>query len=181
MGDFRIETERLVMRQWRIEDAAVMHAMGRDVRVMKHLGPRLAAADAHALVAGQIVNQGLFGHCFWPVERRSDGVLLGFCGVQPGPVDTPVEGRMEIGWRLAHHAWGQGYALEAARASLEWAWRNLPDPEIIAMTVAANNRSWGLMKRLKMTRRSELDFDHPALSERDRLSAHIVYSAARPQ
>jgi RimJ/RimL family protein N-acetyltransferase len=180
MGSFRIETERLLLREWRPEDAAVMHAMGRDRRVMKHLGPQLSAADAHALVAGQIVNQGIFGHCFWPVERRSDRKMLGFCGLQLGPSATPVKGRIEIGWRLAHHAWGQGYAREAAKASLEWGWRNLRNQEIIAMTVADNSRSWGLMERLNMTRRPDLDFDHPALAERDRLSAHIVYSVARP-
>ena len=147
---------------------------------MKYLSPLMDRSEAQRLVAGQIVNQGIFGHCFWPIERRSDGTFLGFCGVQPGPADTPVEGRIEIGWRLAFDAWGQGYAREAARAALDWSWSNLAADEIIAMTVVANTRSWGLMERLGMRRRVDLDFDHPALERDDPLMPHIVYSIARP-
>lgn len=180
MADFRIETERLVLRAWREEDADSIAAMGRDAHVMEFIGPLEDSLDARRLVKGQIVNQGLFGHCFWPVERRSDGALLGFCGLNPGPAKTPVDGRIEIGWRLAHHAWGHGYAREAAAASLDWAWRSLPTDEVIAMTVAANTRSWGLMERLGMSRRPDLDFDHPTLPDHDPLRPHIVYSVARP-
>ncbi len=64
--------------------------------------------------------QSAHGYCFWIVERREDGAMLGFCGLKPGPADTPIEGRVEIGWRLRADAWGKGYAREAAQASLDW-------------------------------------------------------------
>ena len=49
---------------------------------------------------------------------RDDGVLLGFCGLKPGAPGTPIDGEVEIGWRFGHACWGQGYAREAAAASL---------------------------------------------------------------
>lgn len=175
-----IETDRLILREWREADAEPFHHMGQDPRVMAFLGPLMSLADAKQLVAGQIVNQALFGHCFWPVERRSDHVLLGFCGVQRGPADTPIEGGIEIGWRLAHHAWGQGYAREAAEASLAWAWANTDAPRVFAITTPANTQSWGLMLRLGMTRVVDGDFDHPAVPVGDPLRRHQTYAIARP-
>lgn len=66
------------------------------------------------------------------------------------------------------------------QASLAWGWANQLDNEILAMTVLGNTRSWGLMERLGMVRRPELDFDHPKLMPNDPLLAHIVYSMGRP-
>ena len=175
-----IETERLILRHWRDEDAEPFHRMGQDPRVMEFLGPLMTLADAEHLVAGQIVNQALFGHCFWPIERRSDRLLLGFCGLQKGPAGTPIEDGLEIGWRLAQHAWGQGYAREAAEASLAWGWANTAAPEILAMTTIGNIKSWGLMERLGMTRDHASDFDHPAVAVDDPLRPHILYRIARP-
>jgi RimJ/RimL family protein N-acetyltransferase len=180
MAEFLIETERLILREWRQDDAEAMYPSGQDARVMAFLGPLMDLDACRWLVDGQILNQSLFGHCFWPIERRSDGALLGFCGLNPGPQNTPMEGKIEIGWRLTHGAWGQGYAREAAAACINWAWENLSDDAVWSFTVPANTRSRRLMERLGMTRRTEFDFDHPALAVDDPLQAHITYSISRP-
>lgn len=109
-----IETDRLVLREWHEADVEPLYALGQDVHVMEFLGPLPTLEDERSFVAGQIVNQSLFGHCFWAIERRSDHALIGLCGLNPGPKNTPLEGKMEIGWRLTHPAWGKGYAREAA-------------------------------------------------------------------
>lgn len=179
MADFRIETERLVLRPWRGGDAAPFLAMCRDPRVMEFLGPPMEQEDIDAALIRQHGFQRRHGHCFWAVERRADRAFLGFCGLKPGPEETPLEGRIEIGWRLVHHAWGQGYAREAAQASLDWGFSALPVDGFWAVTVPGNVRSWGLMERLAMQRRGDLDFDHPALGPGDPLRRHIVYAAMR--
>lgn len=172
---FRIETPRLVMREWCDADAAPFHAMCNDLRVMEFLPGALTREDVAVVIARMNGFQREHGYCFWALERLEDGAFLGFCGIKPGPEGTPLHGHAEIGWRLAHHAWGKGYAREAAQASLDWGFGVLNLKEIRAMTVPGNVRSWGLMERLGMERAADLDFEHPALGEDDPLRPHIVY------
>lgn len=174
-----IETERLILRDWREADVAPFAAMGRDPEVMAFIGPPLDDEGVRAAIERQHGFQLAHGYCFWAVERRDDAAFLGFCGLKPGAPGTPIENEVEIGWRLARHAWGQGYAREAAAASLDWGWgRGMR--RIAAITVPANARSWRLMERLGMRRLFDRDFAHPALAPDDPLSRHIVYVIDHP-
>ena len=155
-------------------------AMGRDPRVMAHFPALLMPGEARAMIARQEAMRTAIGHCFWAVERHSDRAFLGFCGVKPGPEDTPIEGELEIGWRLARNHWGQGYAREAAAAVLDWAWVNTDRNAVFAMTTPGNMRSRRLMERLGMSRVGDGDFDHPALAADDPLRAHVSYAIERP-
>lgn len=175
-----IETERLTLRAWREQDRKPYYAMCADPEVMRYLGGTQSGAEADAAVDRRNAEIAGTGHSFWAMDRREDGVFLGFCGLKAGPAKTPIEGQVEIGWRLAREAWGKGYAYEAARASLAWGWANLDVPSIAAITVPANVRSWGLMERLGMTRCPDEDFDHPDLVPGDPLRAHILYRIACP-
>ncbi len=181
MSSFRIETERLVLREWREGDLDPFQTLCNDPRVMEYVGPGWSIAETVQFIVSQRQLQGRLGYCNWAIERRSDSALIGFCGLKPGTLGTPVEGKLDIGWRLAFSAWGDGFAREAAEASIVWGFANLPDDTIWAKTVPANTRSWGLMLRLGMTRIEGGDFDHPALSEGDPLRRHILYSINRQQ
>ncbi|PTS86242.1 GNAT family N-acetyltransferase [Sphingomonas sp. HMWF008] len=172
-----IETERLILRGWREADIAPFHAMGQDAEVMRYIGPPMSLEDARAGYDRIVARQAEHGHCFWAIERKSDGAFLDFCGLQRG-YDF-LDGEIEIGWRLRRDAWGQGYAREAAEASLAWGWGNLDTPRITAITVPANRASWGLMERLGMTRDPDADFDHPAVPDGSPLKRHILYRIAR--
>ena len=175
-----IETERLVLRGWTDRDRPVFHAQCSDVEVMRYLGGPQSRAETDAALDRQRGYLDSHGYCFWAVERRADAALLGFCGLKPGAAGTPIEGEVEIGWRFGRDHWGQGYAREAAAASLAWGWRHLDAPAIAAITVAANTRSWGLMERLGMVRDAGGDFDHPAVPDGSPLKRHILYRIARP-
>lgn len=174
-----IETERLLLRSWHEGDGAEFARVTNTPEVMEHLG---GVEDPIALAgtAGRLDSiEREHGFTFWAIERKEDGALLGFCGVKPANV-APLLGELEIGWRLRHDCWGQGYAREAAEACLAWAWANLKVHRIVAITVPANSRSWGLMERLGMTRRADMDFDHPHFAPGHRLRGHITYTAERP-
>lgn len=183
MDDFRFETDRLVLREWREDDVDSFEAMFLDPEVMAHLGPTLDPEGSRSEVADVIVRlraiQAAHGCCFWALERRDTGEMIGFCGVEPGPAGTPIENKLEIGWRLARSAWGQGFAQEAARASLEWVWQNRDDHAVWAITTPANVRSWRLMERIGMTRMHDLDFDHPGVPDASPLKGHITYRLHR--
>jgi RimJ/RimL family protein N-acetyltransferase len=174
-----IETERLILRAWRDDDRAPFAEMGRSPAVMAHPGLLMSREQSDAAVDRMRAYRHERGYCFWAVERRDDARFLGFCGLKPGVIG-PLVGEIEIGWRLREDAWGKGYAKEAALASLAWGWRILGTPRIMAITTPANRASWGLMERLGMVRRADLDFKHPLLAPDDPLCAHIAYVAERP-
>jgi RimJ/RimL family protein N-acetyltransferase len=176
-----IETERLRMRHWRSRDTAPLFSMCSDPRVMRFLGPHLRMTEVVQLIERQIALQKALGHCFWALELAESGEFIGWCGLVRGPFATPISNKLEIGWRLAHRHWRNGYATEAARAVLDWAWANTGDPAVWAITARDNVKSSRVMTRIGMRRRSELEFDHPALVEGDPLRRHITAVIDRPK
>lgn len=175
-----IETDRLWVRPWRDSDSDSFFRINSDPEVLRHLGVQGTREESDAAIARQRAMQAERGHCFWALERSEDGAFLGFCGLRPGVPDTPIDGDLEIGWRLGSQYWGRGYAREAASACLDWAFASLAAPRVVSTTVPANARSWGLMERLGMVRRPDLDFLHPSLPEGHPLRAHITYVKERP-
>ena len=175
-----IETDRLILRPLEDRDRAALRAHCDDPEVMRYLLPMADDAAFDAMLARHAKWHKDLGYTFWVMERRADGAVIGVCGLKPGAPDTPIENNVEIGWRLGRAWWGQGYAREAAQASLDWAWANLDVDEVVAITVEANSGSWGLMERLGMTRDPHNDFDHPLLAKGSPLRRHILYRIARP-
>jgi RimJ/RimL family protein N-acetyltransferase len=174
-----IETRRLRLRPWREDDKPVFHALANTPAMMAHFGGPTTRATHDAIIDRQIAQQALHGHCMWAVELG--GALAGVCGLRiGGHPGTPVPEELEIGWRIAEKYWGQGVAREAAEASIAWGWANTARPHIAAWTVIGNTRSWGLMERLGMRRRADLDFRHPDFAADDPLGAMIVYAIDRP-
>jgi RimJ/RimL family protein N-acetyltransferase len=86
---------------------------------------------------------------------------------------------VEIAWRLARARWGRGYATEAARAALDFAFDRLGLDEIVAVTVPDNWRLRRVMDRIGMICAAADDFDHPGLPEGP-LKRHVLYRPRRP-
>jgi RimJ/RimL family protein N-acetyltransferase len=177
--DMVIETERLLLRGWRGEDVEPLLAICQDPDVMRFLGPLQVREEIEQAVAHQEAQRARLGHCYWAVWHKDDQEMIGFCGLSTGPQGTPIDGRIDIGWRFRTDRWGSGFAREAAIASLGWGFANLNVNQIWSITVPANTRSWGLMERLGMRRHPELDFFHPNIPEGSPLRAHITYSIDR--
>ena len=156
-----IETERLTLRNWREEDIEPFIRHLNTPAVMRWLGGVRSREQQAAVVRDRFIAwQEALGFTFWVVERKADGELLGLCGLKlsddPG---SPVEGEYEIAWRLREDCWGRGYAKEAATAALDFAFVRIGAERVVALTVEENSASWGLMRRLGMTRRPDLDYD----------------------
>ena len=175
MTDFRHDTARLTLRDWREEDWPEFWRVTNTPAVMRWLGGVLDAAGRAAARARVEQYQAEHGHTFWAVERREDGALLGFCGLKRSNQVGGPQGMMEIGWRLRADAQGKGYAREAATAALALAFDRWDAEEVIALTVEGNTASWGLMLRLGMARREDLDFDNPDFDpENPRIIAYAI-------
>jgi RimJ/RimL family protein N-acetyltransferase len=180
MSATALQTGRLTLRSWRADDVDPFHAICSDPAVMATLGPVLSRKETAALIERVARIEERHGHTFWALERREDARLIGWCGAIRGAVG-PIVDKAEIGWRLVRDAWGQGYASEAARATLDWLFLNRGDDAAWAITSDGNSRSRALMERLGMTYRPELDFAHPKLAEGDPLRPHVTYALRRAE
>ena len=83
---------------------------------------------------------GRQGFGLWAVERAEDGALPGMAGRNPVPPDIITGEGLEIGWRLARHAWGHGCATEAGRAAVDVARRIGPSQSGHSPRSATNAR-----------------------------------------
>jgi RimJ/RimL family protein N-acetyltransferase len=184
MAEFRLETERLVLRDWREDDWAPFFRHTNTPAVMRWLGG-LIPEDAQAAMQERLKDyHARYGHNFWIVERKADGghlsgEILGFCGLKRANQQGAPIGDFEIGWRLREDAWGRGYAREAAEASLRAGFEIFGAPHQIALTVPGNTASWGLMERLGMRRRKDLDFESTDFDPDG--GTMIVYSITRAE
>ena len=159
MALFEIQTERLLLRQWRDGDWNGLHRTYSDPEVMRWVGgPSPDVAFTAAAVGRMSMHWRLLGYGMFAVEERSGGGLVGRIGLLLHP-DWPLEGpKVEVGWTLQRSVWGRGYATEGARASLEFGFRELGLPQIFSMTRPDNLRSLAVMERCGLTRRGELEF-----------------------
>jgi RimJ/RimL family protein N-acetyltransferase len=173
-----IRTERLLMRRWRDSDRGPFAAMGTDPEVMRYFPETLdrAASDAYMDRMQALIQRQGFG--LWALEELATGRFLGFTGLNPMPPGVPGAGGMEVGWRLASHAWHQGFATEAAAAALDVGFRGVGLTEIWSMTAVLNEPSQAVMRRLGMTLYGH--FEHPRVEPGHRLRPHVVYRIARP-
>jgi RimJ/RimL family protein N-acetyltransferase len=162
-----IETERLVLRGWREDDFSAYAEMAADPEVMEFVGGALEGPQAWRQMAMFAGHWLLRGYGTWAVERRADGAVLGRAGLW-NPEGWPA---LEVGWTLARHAWGHGYATEAARAAIEWTWSELGAPRLISLIAPENARSIRVAERLGM----HLDRDGNVLGRPVR-----IYALDRP-
>lgn len=176
MTEIAAETERLRLRTWSDEDEFRFYDVMNTPAVMRWLGGVQAPEEWSAGYQRLRGYERDYGFTFWIIERRSDDAILGFCGLKrtnaPG---AQFQGDVEIGWRLREDAWGQGYAKEAAIASLDLAFDRFRAPHVVAVTALGNLASQGLMKRLGMVRREDLDFIDERFAADSVVNPQIVY------
>lgn len=174
-------TERLVLRRWRDGDRGPFADMNADPAVMEHFPATLTRAESDALVDRIEAEFSTRGFGLWAVEVAETGSFIGFTGLSVPRFDAHFTPAVEIGWRLARSAWGHGYASEAARRVLRFAFEERRLAEVVSFTATGNLRSQAVMRRIGMTHDPADDFDHPLLPEGHRLRRHALWrmSAAR--
>lgn len=172
-----IETERLILRPWRESDREPFAAMNADPEVRRHFPSVLSRSESDDLF-DRLVGWQRDELTFAAVERKGAG-LIGMVGLANVDEEKPPAPAVEIGWRLARHAWGQGHATEAARGWLDYGFRTLGIGEIVAFTVVANTQSQAVMARLGMRHDPMGDFDHPNIAVGSPLRRHLLYRLRR--
>jgi RimJ/RimL family protein N-acetyltransferase len=175
-----IRTDRLVLREWRNDDAEPHWAMSTDAAVMEHVGGPVSQAESDAMMDRCRARRAT-GIGPWAVEVPGVAPFVGFVGLARTSFEAPFTPCVEVMWRLAREHWGQGYAAEAARASLREGFELHGLDAIVSFTVPANVRSWQVMERIGMTRSHGEDFDHPLVPIGSPLRRHILYRIRREE
>jgi RimJ/RimL family protein N-acetyltransferase len=175
----RLRTERLLLREWRAADREPFAALNADPEVTATRGRALARDESDALADTIERRWRDDGFGLWALERSGDGAFIGFTGLSI-PSWAPVPG-VEIGWRLARPAWGHGYATEAARAAMAFAFETLELDGLVSFTAAVNTRSRAVMGRIGMHHDPASGFAHPRLPADHPLSAHVTYRISRDE
>lgn len=179
MGEFRLETARLALRDWHEADRAPFAAMNADPTVMEFFYRPLSRAESDALADRFQAELDESGHCPWAVEEQSTGAFIGFVGIHAVPAQLPFAPATEVGWRLARPYWGRGYATEAATAAVRFGFGTLDMDKLVSFTSVINLRSRRVMERLGMTHDEGDNFDHPNIAEGHPLRPHVLYSLSR--
>src|ERR1051325_5930265 len=128
------KTERLRLRTWDDVDEFRFYDVMNTPAVMRWLGGWQSPEEWRAGYQRLRGYERDFGFTFWIVERRSDDEILGFCGLKRAhaPGADSIAGEVESGWRLREDAWSQGYAKEAAIASLDLAFGRFAAPRVVS-------------------------------------------------
>ena len=174
-----LKTQRPRLRAWRDDDRAPFAAFNADSRVMEFLPKPLDRDESDAMADRIAAHFAEHRVGLWAVEVPGIAPFIGFVGLAVAKFDAPFTPCIEIGWRLAFNHWEQGYASEAARATIEDGFGRLGLRETVSFTVPRNLRSRAVMERIGMRRDPADDFDHPNFAEDHPLRRHALYRLGR--
>ncbi len=175
-----IETDRLYLRQWQASDFAIFAEMNADPEVMQYFPKSLSTTVSNTIAkkCQQLIEDNGWG--FWAVSLKQSNNFIGFVGLNDTHADMSFAPATEIAWRLRKECWGQGYATEAARAALQFAFTELALDDVVSFTAVINQRSQLIMERIGMTNTQD-NFYHPLLDSEHPLAEHVLYKITRRQ
>jgi ribosomal-protein-alanine N-acetyltransferase len=144
-----LETDRLLLRTLTLDDAEALLTVSGDPEVMRFLGgiPDQTIEDVHKRVQRTLAHYERYGFGYWAVIDKATGRLLGVCGIKPLE-DGP---EIEVGYHFARAAWNQGYATEAARACLRYAFEHLKLERVLGVVHPDNHASQRVLEKCGLT------------------------------
>ncbi|WP_158786117.1 GNAT family N-acetyltransferase [Granulicella sp. L46] len=174
----QLATPRLLLRPWQDRDRAPFATMNADPEVMRYFPTLMTQQETDD--AADRYNQQLDrdGFTMFAVEDRTDQSFLGVLGAQTMRFEIPnlPQPAVEIGWRLASQAQGRGLATEGAHAIINHLRNETTIREVVAITTPDNLASQNVMRKLNMTVRPELTFDHPLIAADHPRRQHVLYN-----
>ncbi len=176
----QLETNRLLLRQWKDSDLEPFVTLNADPRVMEFFPDTLSREYTDGMVQKCKERIAERGWGFWATELKETREFIGFIGLEEPNSGLTFEPCTEIGWRLSYRHWGMGYATEGAKKALRFAFEDLQKDEIVSFTAVQNTRSESVMKKLGM-RRCESTFEHPNVAEETGLKTHCLYRLTKEE
>lgn len=171
-----IETQRLILRDWKLSDHELFIALNADPAVMEFF-PSVQTPEATLAQIERITEHlRAHGYGFFALERKDNGEFIGFTGLSRPRFESHFTPYIEIGWRLSKANWNLGFATEAAKACLEFGFTELKLKEIYSFASVYNRRSENVMKKIGMLH--DGFFEHPSVEEGNWLKRHVLYKVS---
>lgn len=174
-----LETKRLILRTFEENDLDWLMLIDQDPRVCEFF-PAIGNRDATEKGIHRIMNHYRnHGFSLYAMELKSTGEMIGWCGLMIPSFESHFTPAVEIGWRLGSQFWNNGYATEAAKAVLQYAFENLELNEIVSFTAVKNIRSRRVMEKIGLHHNPQDDFDHPKLDKSHPLCRHVLHRISK--
>lgn len=164
-------SQRLGFRTWRESDIPAMCEISSDPKAMEYFPSTQSFDHTRRFVHEMTTHYDKYGYCYYAVDEISSGKFMGFIGMKW--VELDFDSFTDIGWRLAPSFWGQGLATEGALCCLNYGLIDLGLERICAIAPQVNTPSIHVMKKAGM--RFVRTFEHPLLSDNERLSTCVLY------
>ncbi len=158
-----IETRRLILREFTLDDAELMYQLNRDPEVTRYTGDPIRDIEHGKEVLEQTIipQYILYNHGRWAVHTKGNNEFIGWCGLKARPERLEID----LGYRFVKDLWGKGYASEAAFACLKYGFEKLGLERIVGRAMPGNLASLRVLEKCGMTfRREEIVDDHPAIT-----------------
>ncbi len=145
-----LETERLLFRDHTLEDLDSFCALEADPEVRRFVGGRpRTREEAEHRFRDRFLRPASDRLRLWATVFKPDGRYIGYCGVYPHFGEAgPIPGEGALGFTLARDYWGRGLATEAARAFVDFGFRELHLRRIVASVEASNAASVRVIEKL---------------------------------
>jgi len=151
--EIALQTERLILRYFTIEDAALLFELNKDPDVTRYtLDPMISVDQAKMVLEQTILPQyALYGLGRWAVLLKVDHSFIGWCGLKRRPELNEID----LGYRFLKQHWGRGYATESAYGCIRYGFGTLGLPEITGRALPGNLASIHVLEKCGMTYRGE--------------------------
>ncbi|MGB7264795.1 MAG: GNAT family N-acetyltransferase [Terracidiphilus sp.] len=146
--DYFLNSERLGFRHWTADDQALAIGLWCDAQVTALIGGPWSQDVALARLAQEVSHGQQLGVQYWPVFLLEDGSHVGCAGLRPYKLEEKI---FEMGIHLRPGFWGRGFAYEAARAIVPYAFSSLPIDALITGHHPRNTASRRLLNKLGFT------------------------------
>lgn len=162
-----LETPRLTLRDLTDADLPALHRALGDPVAMAAYEHGFDLDETRTWIARQRERYATDGFGLWGVVLRESGELIGDCGITTQKIED--DSVIEVGYHLTRDHWHRGYAVEAARACVDWAFATLDVDDVYAKVRDTNLASMNVAIRLGMTVRRRFvtryrDIDMPHLA-----------------
>lgn len=145
-----IETKRLILREYTVDDFDALYALLSDPVTMQHYPKPYDEKGTRRWLSWSLDNYEKYGFGLWAIERKETGEFIGDCGITMQPIDG--ETLPEIGYHIHRDHWRQGYGKEAAAAVRDWFFQNTVFDTVYSYMTTSNVASYSTAASVGMTR-----------------------------